>query len=140
MADLVTTQILSDADKTAILKFTNISDGTGETNVVKIDVSTLNQLGIAGNSQGTPCNGVIIQKITASTYGMGVQMLWEADENVLAWVVPANSQYRTKLNEFGGIQNNSGDGKTGNLLFTTIDASEGDVYAVIVECTKLYGY
>ena len=41
MADAVTSQTLLDTEKKAIFKFTNISDGTGEANVKKIDVSTL---------------------------------------------------------------------------------------------------
>ena len=41
MADAVTSQTLVDTEKKAIFKFTNISDGSGEANVKKIDVSTL---------------------------------------------------------------------------------------------------
>jgi len=41
MADAVTSQTLLNTEKKAIFKFTNISDGSGEANVKKIDVSTL---------------------------------------------------------------------------------------------------
>ena len=41
MADAVTSQTLLDTERKCIFKFTNISDGTGEANVKKIDVSTL---------------------------------------------------------------------------------------------------
>ena len=41
MADAVTSQTLLDTEKKSIFKFTNISDGSGEANVKKIDVSTL---------------------------------------------------------------------------------------------------
>ena len=41
MADAVTSQTLLDTEKKCIFKFTNISDGSGEANVKKIDVSTL---------------------------------------------------------------------------------------------------
>ena len=41
MADAVTSQTLLDTEKKCIFKFTNISDGTGESDVKKIDVSTL---------------------------------------------------------------------------------------------------
>ena len=47
MADAVTSQTLVDGDKTAVLKFTNISDGSGESAVKKVDVSAL-----ATNSSG----------------------------------------------------------------------------------------
>ena len=39
MADAVTSQTLSDGDRTAVMKFTNISDGSGESSVKKVDVS-----------------------------------------------------------------------------------------------------
>ena len=35
MADAVTSQTLQDGEKTAIMKFTNVSDGTGESAVKK---------------------------------------------------------------------------------------------------------
>ena len=47
MADAVTSQTIIDGSKTAVLKFTNVSDGTGESAVTKVDVSALsnNSLG-----------------------------------------------------------------------------------------------
>jgi hypothetical protein len=42
MANLVTTQKLLDTEKKCVFKFTNVSDGSAESNVKKIDVSTLN--------------------------------------------------------------------------------------------------
>ena len=41
MADLVASQTLLDGERLFIGKYTNISDGSGETAVVKIDVTTL---------------------------------------------------------------------------------------------------
>ena len=41
MADAVSSQTLLDTERKCIFKFTNISDGSGEANVKKIDVSTL---------------------------------------------------------------------------------------------------
>ena len=41
MADAVTSQTLQDGDKSVVMKFTNISDGTGEAAVKKVDVSAL---------------------------------------------------------------------------------------------------
>ena len=41
MADAVTSQTLQDGDKSVVMKFTNISDGSGESAVKKVDVSAL---------------------------------------------------------------------------------------------------
>ena len=42
MADAVTSQTIVDTDKRAIIKLTNLSDGSGESSVQKVDVSGLN--------------------------------------------------------------------------------------------------
>ena len=39
---------------------------------------------------------------------------------------------------FSGIPNNAGSGKTGDVQFTTIGASSGDTYTVILEVIKSY--
>ena len=44
MADAVTSQTLIDGDRYAVMKFTNISDGSGESAVTKVDVSALQPL------------------------------------------------------------------------------------------------
>jgi len=134
MADAVTTQTLLDGERLVIMKFTNISDGTGETAVVKIDVSTL-----IPNSFGIACNGVKLNKIYATTHGMEVRILWDATTDVFAWMIPQNTNYLMDLSSFGGIPNNAGAGVTGDVLFTTADASAGDMYTIVLECIKTYG-
>jgi hypothetical protein len=57
MADAVTSQTIQDGEKRAILKFTNASDGTGESAVKKVDVSAL-----ATNSRGQTCTEVSIAR------------------------------------------------------------------------------
>jgi len=133
MADAVTSQTILDGERLFIAKFTNISDGTGETAVVKIDVSTLNP-----NSFGLACNGVKLNKIYGTTHGMEVRILWDATTDVFAWQIPQNSNYLMDLSSFGGIPNNAGAGKTGDVLFTTADASAGDMYSIVLECLKTY--
>ena len=70
MADAVTSQTIIDGPNKAVMKFTNISDGTGESAVVKVDVSALQaRLG------GTACYEVIIERIWWQCIGMKVQIL-----------------------------------------------------------------
>jgi hypothetical protein len=133
MADAVASQTILDGERLFIAKYTNLSDGTGETGVVKVDVSTLNP-----NSFGLACNGVKINKIYATTHGMQVRVLWDATTDVFAWVIPQNSNYLMDFSSFGGIPNNAGAGVTGDILFTTQDASAGDSYTVVLECLKTY--
>ena len=41
MADTVTSQTIQDGERRAVMRFTNVSDGTGESAVKKVDVSAL---------------------------------------------------------------------------------------------------
>ena len=133
MADAVTSQTILDGERLFIAKFTNISDGTGETAVTKIDVTTL-----ARNSFNLACNGVKINRIWASTHGMEVRILWDATTDQFAWMIPQNTTYNMNFDSFGGIPNNAGAGSNGNLLFTTVDTSSGDMYTIVLECLKTY--
>ena len=133
MADLVSTQTLLDGDHFVIQKFTNISDGTGETAVNKIIVANLLPSGA-----GFACNGVKINKIWASAHGMEVRILWDATTDLFAWVIPQNTAYIMDFSDFGGLTNDSETGKTGNVAFTTSDASAGDMYTIVIECIKTY--
>lgn len=133
MADAVTSQTILDGERLFIAKFTNISDGTGETAVTKIDVTTL-----ASNSFGLACNGVKLNKIYGTTHGMEVRILWDATTDQFAWQIPQNSNYLMDLSSFGGIPNNAGAGKNGNVLFTTSDQTAGDMYTIVLECLKTY--
>ena len=74
MADTVTSQTIADGDRIAILKFTNVSDGSGESAVKKVDVSALTT-----NSAGETCTSVSIARIYWATRGMGVDIEWGQD-------------------------------------------------------------
>lgn len=134
MADAVTSQTILDGERLFIGKFTNISDGGGESGVVKIDVSALNP-----NAAGQACNGVKINKIWAQTQGMAVDILWDATADVLCETIPENQFYLMDYSSFGGLPNNAGAGKTGDVLFSTVGAASGDRYTITLECIKTYG-
>lgn len=133
MADAVTSQTLLDGERLFIGKYTNISDGTGEAAVLKIDVSTLSR-----NSFNLECNGIKINKLRVQTSGMGVDILWDATADVLCETVPAGVVYQMKYDDFGGLPNNAGAGKTGDVLFSTVGATAGSRYTLILECIKTY--
>ena len=133
MADAVTSQIIFDGARSVIMKFTNVSDGTGETAAVKVNVSALTRY------QGQACTSVNITKLDAMTVGMGVDILWDATTDVVCATLGSDQFISFDFNHFGGITNNAGAGKTGNILFTTVGAALGDRYTVVLEMTKNYG-
>ncbi len=126
MADAVASQTLFDGPKTAVMKFTNVSDGTGESAVLKVDVSALS---------GAPTS-VRIMKVHYATGGMSVRILWDATTDVDAILIPTDQAGCLDFTGFGGLKNNAGTGVTGDIMFTTIGHTAGDVYTVILEMAK----
>ena len=135
MADAVASQTIQDGPKKAIFKFTNVSDGTGESAVKKIDVSALT----ADPMTGAACTKVTIEKIWYSTIGMGVNICFDASTDVLAWQLNADYADEIDFSEFNGIPNNAGSGVTGDIMFTTVGHSNNDVYTVCLSVIKHYG-
>jgi hypothetical protein len=133
MADAVTSQTIQDGERKAVLKFTNVSDGTGESNVVKVDVSALTT-----NSSGNACTKVTVTQIWWQCVGMGVELLCDATANILIIGLSPDSNGYHDYTPFTGIPNNAGSGVTGDILFTTIGASAGDTYTVILDLIKEY--
>jgi hypothetical protein len=118
----------------AIMKFTNLSDGTGESKVLKVDVSALTP-----SASGKTCTRVTITRIHVATHGLEVQIYWDATTDVFCWCAPQNSEYTFDFEKFGGLTNNAGAGVTGDVLFSTADASNGDFYTIVLEMVKFYG-
>lgn len=133
MADAVGSQTLFDGERKAIMKFTNTSDGTGETNVVKVNPASLTPSGAGG-----ACDRVTITKITGLTHGMEVQLKWKASTPVVIETIPQNNSYTQDFEKIGGLTNNAGAGVDGAITFTTFDASAGDTYTVVLEMVKHY--
>ena len=134
MADVVTSQTIQDGSRKAVLKFTNASDGTGESAVTKVDVSAL-----SSNAAGESCSSVQINKIWWQCTGMSVKIDFDATTNVLAIGLSEDSNGYHAYSDFSGIPNNAGSGKTGDLAFTTVGHSSGDTYMIILELIKAYG-
>lgn len=133
MADAVTSQTLFDSGNVAVMLFTNLSDGTGESAVLKVDVSALNV-----GADGKTCTGVQIEKIIYDVSGMAVKILWDATTDVTAYIL-GNGVSSAGVIEFPvSIKNNSGTGKTGDIMFTTSGHTSGDSYSVYLYLRKSF--
>ena len=133
MADAVTSQTLFDGDKHVVMKFTNISDGTGESAVKKVDVSALN-----ADINGNTCTSVAIEKIWWQCIGMKVRMFFDATSDAFIIELGENQSGHHDYSEFGGLKNNAGSGKTGDIDFTTVGHSSADTYTIILKMRKTY--
>ena len=134
MADAITSQTIIDGERNCVMKFTNVSDGTGESAVAKVDVSAL-----ASNAAGVACSEVRVMRISHAVVGMSVQLFFDATSNVLLAELAESSNGHMEFQDFGGIPNNAGSGKTGDILFTTKGHSSGDTYSIVLEMVKVYG-
>ena len=67
---------------------------------------------------------------------MSVKLLWDASTDTIC--LDLNSEYSDQLDfsEFGGIQNTSGSGKTGDIKLTTTGHSGGDSYVIVLTVVK----
>lgn len=131
MADAVTSQTIIDGPKTAVLKFTNISDGTGEDAVKKVDVSALSK-----NGNGDTCTKATIEKIWWQCNGMKVKILFDATTDAFCIELGENQSGHHDYTSFGGLTNNAGSGVTGDIMFTTVGHTSADTYTVILQVRK----
>lgn len=126
MADLVASQTLYDGPNEIVIKLTNISDGVGEVAVLKVDASTFD---------GAPAE-VALVRIAYSMFGMGADILWDATTPLLAWHLATDTQGVIDFGHAHHLINNAGAGKTGDIKLTTVGATAGDRYTIILYLRK----
>lgn len=129
MSDSVTTTITYESKSDIEVILTNISDGTGESAVTKVDVSAL-----------TPaCDEVALVECEYSTSGMAVRLLWDATADALALLIPADQAgcFDFKKSWRGVLRNSAGAGKTGDVQLTTVGHTSGDTYWIRLHFRKL---
>lgn len=105
--DTVSTQIIENSLRNLIVNFTNLSDGTGESNIVKIDASAL----------GISITSVKVRKIEYNVTGGGVYVKWDATtDSPIAYLSGYGCLDWTDTQ---GIINPATTGNTGDILFST---------------------
>lgn len=129
MADTVTTQVLNDGPRNYVIRLTNISDATGETNVVKVDKSTL--VGVHGTEPDS------LALVSANCFIQGfeaVKLTWDHTADV-TFCVLAGDGFDTfhKTNPI----NDTGSGGTGDILLSTVGvAAANDTYDITLHFKK----
>jgi len=136
LADVVTTQILENGARNLVLLFTNLSDGTGETAVKKVDAQSTTYAGIApgGGAGSVPGTHLSVWEILYDVKNMGLSMLWDATS-------PQQFAYFGGFEDgrywkAGGITVPSITGATGSILFTTKGAVANSGYTVTMFLKK----
>ena len=128
MSDTVSTQIIADTSGVKyVAKLTNISDGTGETNVTKVDASATTFMTEDGNRKISK----IYFSVNTSNNKSAVELIWAGTSNSTAVLLSGNGIWdlRTAGNE---ISNNA-TVPTGDVLLSTKNFANGDNYTILVE-------
>ena len=128
MADIVTTQVLSDTSGVKyVAKMTNISDGSGESLVKKIDASATTFMTEDANRT--------IAKIWFSVNAISkkacVELLWDGATNATGVLLSGQGYW--DLRTAGNSIPNNAITPTGDVLLSTHDFVNGDNYTIIVE-------
>ena len=128
MADTVTTQTIADTSGVKfVVKMTNLSDGTGETLVKKVDASELTFMSEDGNRKISK----IWYSINTANNKSAVELLWDGATNATAVLLSGNSHI--DLRPSGNEIPNNATTPTGDVLLSTKNFASGDNYTIIVE-------
>lgn len=117
MADSVTVKTIASGKDKSIYLITNLSDGTGESGVTKIDISAL---------PGAPSR-VKISRLEWCVEGMGVQIYFDRSSADRAFLCVGQGALTIE-----GIQD-GGTGGTGDIKVTTFKNSANASYSIMIE-------
>jgi hypothetical protein len=109
------------------VQFTNLSDGTGESDAIKLDRSDF--FGI----DGLPCFKFGIECIEYQTYGMSVVLEWDMAPQQLVCYIPESSSGKIKGPFYPDVGDAYGPGETGDLILTTVAHSANDSYNLTLD-------
>lgn len=126
MADAVTSDYVFNGRRRKVLHLTNISDGTGESAVVKADLSALTIDG------GTIPTGSTVDMIDYNIQGMSsVRLYWDHTTDDEIAVLP-NGSGSIDFGAYGGKSDPRTTGGTGDIVLTTNGASSGGTYDISI--------
>jgi len=140
MADVTTSQILKDHAKAYAIKLTNISDGTGETDVIKIDASAL-----VANT-GLSAERLTITKLfwsvasgTSATMSPRITLKWAGSSNTTIVTLTGSGYWDLSTGGQCPLTNNASS-PTGDILLSTTGFTANAAYTVVLEGRKVAGY
>jgi hypothetical protein len=131
MANSLSIQILEEGPRNAVIKLVGVLDTSNQSLTTAVDLSTLNQ----GGTGPTP-TAVRIDMVDYSiSDALNVQFYWDATTDVIALALVGREDMNFK--GFGGVTNNAGAGKTGNILVQTTGYTSGtQTYTIVLQLVK----
>ena len=137
MADITTVTKISESTREVTFAFQyQYVDGGNESAVSKIDVSAL-----GASANGDTCTGLRILECWWIINAMTVEVLADADTDIIVLHLDEGQSGYQDFNIFGGLPSTStyGASGTGDIKFTTTDAgAAGDAYQIVIRASKDY--
>jgi hypothetical protein len=128
MADTVSTQTIVDTTGVKyVTKLTNISDGTGESLVTKVDASATTFM----TEDGTKKISKVWYSVNTTNNKSAVELLWSGTTNATALVLSGNGYW--DFRDAGNELPNNATSPTGDVLLSTKNFANGDNYTIIIE-------
>jgi len=124
MADTVDTIVQFSGTRRYIVRLTNVSDGTGESGVTKVDISTLT------NGKGIAPTALNLESVQWSIQGFtSVSLFWDhtTDDEIVK--LAAGNGYHD-FSQAGVLKDPRSAGGTGDILLTTAGAVSGATYTI----------
>lgn len=138
MADAVTKIVMADSASHHIVHLTNISDGTGESAVIKVDKSA-----IGTARDGAEAASLDIEQVRWAIQGMtSVRILWDhaTDDVGLVLTGSGYDDFRGETGmggyNTGSLKDPRSSGGTGDILLTTNGAVSGGTYDITLWLRK----
>lgn len=125
MADTVSTNVIFASKERRVVQILSVSDGTGESAVVKIDKSALTGM------NGAEPSKFAVNKIVSNVDGMRVDIFFDRGTDVKIATCGQGWQVRD-FSEFKGFVD-TGSGGTGDVIVTTTGHTAGDSYDITID-------
>lgn len=123
MADTVDTKVINRGKRYYVVHLQNRSDGTGESGVTKVDISTLT------NAAGATATYSVVDRIEYSVWGFNhVRLDW--DHTTDDEIATLSGQGIIDWQPAGGNVDPKTSGGTGDILLTTNGGASGSGYDI----------
>ena len=128
MADIVTTQTLTDTSGVKfVVKLTNFSDGSGETDVTKVDASNTTFM----TEDGARKIAKVWFSVNTANPKSSVEIKWAGATNATALFLSGQGFF--DLRTAGDEITNNATTPTGDVLLSTKNFANGDNYSLVIE-------
>lgn len=117
MPNTITKQTIHDGDRNLVVKVNIAGDGSGDESSTEL---------IDASSYKNAPSDLKIMRIVGTLSGFALTLEWNASANVDAYTIPGDEDVDIDFSQFGGLPNNAGSGKNGDIDFTTVGLGSED--------------